>query len=195
MLLVLKKKSERIRELRSKFEQERQARLNKYNGINLYVKNLEDAFDDERLIKEFSVYGAITSAKVMRDEKGNSKGFGFVCYRSHEEASKAVTEMNGKILISKPLYVALAQRKEVRRAQLALLAQHNIRNSMISAPPNTMPYMPAPVYSYPPYAYPQMYPPSQPVPRYNNNPHRQYKNQRLPDDKYRNNYNQRNAYN
>jgi len=39
-------------------------------------------------------------------------------FSSPEEATKAVTEMNGKIVGSKPLYVALAQRKELRKAQL-----------------------------------------------------------------------------
>jgi len=32
--------------------------------VNLYVKNLDDNIDDERLRKEFSQYGNITSAKV-----------------------------------------------------------------------------------------------------------------------------------
>ena len=35
-----------------------------------------------------------------------------------QEATKAVTEMNGRIIVAKPLYVALAQRKEDRKAQL-----------------------------------------------------------------------------
>lgn len=32
--------------------------------MNLYVKNLDDGIDDERLRKEFAPYGTITSAKV-----------------------------------------------------------------------------------------------------------------------------------
>jgi len=56
----------------------------------------------------------------MREEGGGaSKGFGFVCFSAPEEATKAVTEMNGRIIVSKPLYVALAQRKEDRKAHLA----------------------------------------------------------------------------
>merc|ERR1711976_558896 len=111
------KKAERQAELKKKFEQLKLDRLNKYQGVNLYVKNLDDTIDDERLRKEFAPHGTITSAKVM-SENGVSKGFGFVCFSSPEEATKAVTEMNGRIVGSKPLYVALAQRKEDRKAQL-----------------------------------------------------------------------------
>merc|ERR1712141_897594 len=106
------KKAERSNELKMRFEIQKQERINRYQGVNLYIKNLEDTIDDERLRKEFSQYGTITSAKVMRDDKAISKGFGFVCFSSPEEATKAVTDMNGRILVSKPLYVALAQRRE-----------------------------------------------------------------------------------
>lgn len=112
------KKAERQMELKRKFEQLKIERLNRYQGVNLYVKNLDDSIDDERLRKEFAPFGTITSAKVMLED-GRSKGFGFVCFSSPEEATKAVTEMNGRIVGSKPLYVALAQRKEDRKAHLA----------------------------------------------------------------------------
>ncbi|XP_027502159.1 polyadenylate-binding protein 1-like [Corapipo altera] len=111
------KRLERQSELKRKFEQIKQERVSRYQGVNLYVKNLDDGIDDEKLRKEFSPYGTITSAKVMTDG-GHSKGFGFVCFSSPEEATKAVTEMNGRIVSTKPLYVALAQRKEERKAIL-----------------------------------------------------------------------------
>merc|ERR1719443_1046356 len=118
------KKSERSAELKEKFDKIKQERINKYQGVNLYVKNLDEQLEDGAFRKAFEEYGTITSCKIMRDDKGQGKGFGFVCYTTPEEATKAVTEMNGKILAQKPIYVALAQRKEQRRAQLeAQIAQ------------------------------------------------------------------------
>jgi polyadenylate-binding protein len=111
------KKYERQMELKRKFEQVKIERMSRYQGVNLYVKNLDDSIDDERLRKEFTPFGTITSAKVMLED-GRSKGFGFVCFSAPEEATKAVTEMNGRIVGSKPLYVALAQKKEDRKAHL-----------------------------------------------------------------------------
>lgn len=147
------KKSEREEELRKQYEQAKLEKLAKYQGVNLYVKNLDDDLDDEKLRQEFSVYGVITSAKVMADEKGQSKGFGFVCFSSPDEATKAVTEMNGRMIGAKPIYVALAQRKEVRRSQLeAQMAQRNQMRMQQGMPmPGAPGYMPgAPMFYAPP---------------------------------------------
>merc|ERR1711941_135246 len=144
------KKAERQAELKKKFDALKQERMQRYQGVNLYIKNLDDTVDDDRLRKEFAPFGTITSAKVM-NEDGRSKGFGFVCFSSPEEATKAVTEMNGRIIVAKPLYVALAQRKEDRKAQLT--AQYMQRVSgmrmqqmgQMGFPQQTGYYLPAPM--------------------------------------------------
>jgi len=118
------KKSEREEKLRKEWEA---MKLNKYQGINLYIKNIEDEIDEERLRKEFSAFGNIKSCKIMTDTKGESCGFGFVCFESPEQSQDAISDMNNRILAgaTKPLYVALHEPKEIRRQKLA--ARHNMR--------------------------------------------------------------------
>ena len=187
------KKHEREEELRRQYEQARMEKASKYQGVNLYVKNLADDVDDVKLREVFSAYGTITSAKVMRDTTdreispsddkdkenikkeesgdetkvkteegeetdnkddvkedvkeiqkdgktvqrvfGKSKGFGFVCFSNPDEAAKAVSEMNQKMVNNKPLYVALAQRKDVRKNQLeaSIQARNTLRQQQQAA--------------------------------------------------------------
>mmetsp|Transcript_2777 Transcript_2777/g.8717 ORF Transcript_2777/g.8717 Transcript_2777/m.8717 type:complete len:646 (+) Transcript_2777:2541-4478(+) len=131
------KKHERESELRSRWENIKAERAAKYKGVNLYVKNLDDDFTEEKMEHEFGRFGQITSCVVMRDNKGNSKGFGFVCFNNPEEAQKAINEMNARVVGTKPLYVALAQRKEDRRQHLE--AQYRTKASRYPAVPGAHP--------------------------------------------------------
>ncbi|KAH7283464.1 hypothetical protein KP509_34G008600 [Ceratopteris richardii] len=127
------KKSEREADLKARFEQLRNEKIENSQGANLYLKNIDDSIDDEKLKELFSVYGTVTSSKIMRSPQGQSMGSGFVSFSTPEQATVAVNEMNGKMLGSKPLYVAHAQKKEDRRARLqAQFAQ--LHNSTLNAP-------------------------------------------------------------
>jgi len=138
------KKSEREMELKRRFEQSLKDAADKYQGLNLYLKNLDDSIGDDQLCELFSNFGKITSCKVMRDQNGLSKGSGFVAFSTREEASQALTEMNGKMISGKPLYVAFAQRKEDRKAMLQ--AQFSQMRPPVPMTPTMAPRLPM----YPP---------------------------------------------
>ena len=60
------KKSERMMELKSQFEQTAKEQGDKSKGLNLYVKNLDDSINDDKLKDLFSEFGTITSCKVCK---------------------------------------------------------------------------------------------------------------------------------
>ncbi|XP_016543147.1 polyadenylate-binding protein 7 isoform X3 [Capsicum annuum] len=139
------KKAEREQLLKRLFEQRRREQIMKYQVSNVYVKNIDDDVSDTELHELFSQCGTITSSKIMQDEKGVSKGFGFVCFSTAEEAYNAVNTFYGLMLHRKPLYVAIAQRKEERQAQLQL--HHAQRIAGLTGP---SPMFPG---AYPPFYY------------------------------------------
>ncbi|GCB62818.1 hypothetical protein scyTo_0007289 [Scyliorhinus torazame] len=105
---------------RFKSRKEREAELGAKakEFTNVYIKNFGDDMDDERLKEMFDKFGKTLSVKVMTDPNGKCKGFGFVSYEKHEDAFKAVEEMNGKELNGKILFVGRAQKKVERQAEL-----------------------------------------------------------------------------
>uniref|UniRef100_A0A8C7R0C3 RRM domain-containing protein n=1 Tax=Oncorhynchus mykiss TaxID=8022 RepID=A0A8C7R0C3_ONCMY len=81
---------------------------------NVFVKNLGRDMNDEKLIELFGKYGPTVSVKVMKDDNGKSCGFGFVCFERHEDAQRAVNEMNRKELNGRLIYVGRAQKKPLQ---------------------------------------------------------------------------------
>jgi len=115
-------RAERLIELRQKYLQ-RQSR-----GNNLYVRNFDPTFTDENLRELFKNFGDIKSCRVMADEKGNPRGFGFVSFSAAEEANHALREMNGRMLNGKPLVVNVAQRRDHRLSMLQVQFHQRLQN-------------------------------------------------------------------
>lgn len=78
---------------------------------NVYVKNLPEEMSDTQLTDAFTKYGTVVSAKVMTNEDGKVKGFGFVSFETAEAAEDCVNEMNGNeamVSVYSKLSLALA---------------------------------------------------------------------------------------
>ncbi|PKA49738.1 Glycine-rich RNA-binding protein 3, mitochondrial [Apostasia shenzhenica] len=69
------------------------------SSSKLFVGGLSYSTDDQTLREAFSGYGEVVEARVILDrETGRSRGFGFITFTSGEEASAAITAMDGKVL-------------------------------------------------------------------------------------------------
>ncbi|TFK49122.1 hypothetical protein OE88DRAFT_1663512 [Heliocybe sulcata] len=86
---------------------------------NLFIKNLDAGVDSNALFAHFRQFGQIVSARVMRNDNGESRGFGFVSYQTPDQASNAMQSMNGVVLGSKPIVVRLHEPKQLRQEKLA----------------------------------------------------------------------------
>lgn len=93
---------------------------------NLFCKNLDPSIDSNGLFSHFRKFGQIVSARVMRNENGDSRGFGFVSFQTPDQAADALHQMNGALLGSKQLVVRLHEPKQLRQEKLAArFAGHN----------------------------------------------------------------------
>ncbi|OSD01517.1 hypothetical protein PYCCODRAFT_1468678 [Trametes coccinea BRFM310] len=86
---------------------------------NLFIKNLDTSIDSNGLFSHFRQFGSIVSARVMRNEQGESRGFGFVSYQTPDQAAAAMNAMNGAVIGQKALVVRLHEPKQLRQEKLA----------------------------------------------------------------------------
>lgn len=76
---------------------------------NLFINYLPPDLDDAGLRHSFSPFGEIENCKVMLDlNTGESRCFGFVKFKTRDQANRALQAMNGQKLGNKTLVVKFA---------------------------------------------------------------------------------------
>ncbi|XP_059632127.1 glycine-rich RNA-binding protein 4, mitochondrial-like [Cornus florida] len=79
------------------------------SSSKLFIGGLSYGTDEESLRTAFSGFGDVTEARVITDrDTGKSRGFGFVSFSSEEEASSAMTAMDGQPLDGRNVRVSYA---------------------------------------------------------------------------------------
>jgi RNA recognition motif-containing protein len=84
-------------------------------GKRIYVGNLAFSVTEGALNDLFAQYGAVDSCRLITDrETGRSKGFGFVEMATEQEATNAISELNGRDFEGRTLTVNEARPPEPR---------------------------------------------------------------------------------
>lgn len=76
----------------------------------LYVGNVPYSMTSEKLKEIFAAFGNVEEATIVTfKDSGRSKGFGFVTMTDEAAAQKAITDLNGKEVEGRKMFVNEAQ--------------------------------------------------------------------------------------
>jgi RNA recognition motif-containing protein len=90
---------------------------NQANAVQILIRNIDRKLTEEEVTDLFRKHGKVTSCDLVMDPKsGQSKGFGFAEMPNMDEASKAISALNGQKV------GALALR--VKRAANSTISKH-----------------------------------------------------------------------
>ena len=80
----------------------------------VYVCNLDQNVNDAMLMDVFQkIYPSVLQAKIIVNPVTRlSKGYGFLKFKNHEDSLKAIVEMQGKYLLTKPMKLNYAIQKK-----------------------------------------------------------------------------------
>ncbi|KAL2493205.1 Polyadenylate-binding protein 6 [Abeliophyllum distichum] len=101
------------------------AALNAVNGTVLEGKKLYVSKFIKKSERKDTKLGFTNFAVIMKNEKGKSKGFGFVNFDTCEEAMNAMVALNGALIGSKNIFVGRAQKKADRVKLLRQIHGHS----------------------------------------------------------------------
>lgn len=81
--------------------------------MNIFVAKLNYSTSPKDLENLFEQYGAVSSARVIRDkETGKSKGFGFVEMEDDNAAQNAINNLNEQTFMGRTIVVKPANPKD-----------------------------------------------------------------------------------
>lgn len=99
------------------------------DDFRIFCGDLGNDVNDELLTRTFNKFPSFLKAKVIRDKRtGKSKGFGFVSFKEPQDFIKAMKEMDGRYVGSRPIKLRkstwrqrsfeVVKRKEKEKTQL-----------------------------------------------------------------------------
>ena len=98
-----------------------------------FIKNISTHSNETSLKELFQPFGEIVSVKIGEDENGVRDGLGFVDFKNHEDALKAVENLNGTNIEDEIVCVGRAinpdeRQKKLRNQQTNLYVKHLNKN-------------------------------------------------------------------
>jgi len=102
------------------------------NDFRIFCGDLGNDVTDEVLTRAFNKYPSFQRCKIVRDKKTNkTKGYGFVSFKDPQDFIRAMRDMNGKYVGSRPIKLRkstwkdrnleMVKKKKKERSKLGLL--------------------------------------------------------------------------
>ena len=83
----------------------------------IFIKNLGPSVDTRMLAETFATFGTVVSCRVVVDETGASRGYGFVQFDNDASAKKAIEEANGLEVDGQRIFVGPFQKSTDRKKE------------------------------------------------------------------------------
>jgi polyadenylate-binding protein len=99
---------------------------------NVYVKNFGTEYNDDDLKQLFSPFGEITSLIIMKNQSGESRGFGFVNFKNHDDALKSLSLNDTNLPDGKKLTCCRAKKKSERALEVRKIRDSKRKNTIQS---------------------------------------------------------------
>lgn len=100
-----------------------------HNDFRLFCGDLGNDVTDEVLTRTFSRYSSFQKARVVRDKRSNkSKGYGFVSFKDPADFTRAIKELNGKYVGSRPIKLSKSNWKDRNIDQVK--SKQNVKKQM-----------------------------------------------------------------